>query len=101
MKKPRTLSEEYITKKLTEAKAHERRGDLDQRNAVGWYLLNNAPKVTYGDNTVETWFNRPERSYVTQTKDAAGSQIGESNYSGNRADASAYHLFALWELFFI
>lgn len=33
-------------------------------------------------NSVESWYDSKTRSYVTQTKDAQGNQLGDANFSG-------------------
>ena len=38
---------------------------------------------------IETWYDRPSRSWVSQRKDAAGNQVGEAQYDGHR-DAVPY-----------
>lgn len=40
-------------------------------------------------NTVDHWYDRKTRSSVTQVNDAAGNQIGDAQYSGNRITAHA------------
>lgn len=39
-------------------------------------------------NTIESWYDRKTRSSVIQTLDAAGNQIGDANYSGNKKSAA-------------
>lgn len=36
-----------------------------------------------GNLTVDTWFDRQSRSWVTQLKDGDGLQVGDAEYDGN------------------
>lgn len=44
-----------------------------------------------GTFTVETWYDRKTRSYVTQTKDADGCQLETADYAGNKDAAITDH----------
>lgn len=48
-------------------------------------------KTTHGAYTVETWYDRRSRNWITQTKDAAGNQISDATYTGNRISANLAH----------
>ena len=41
--------------------------------------------------TVETWYDRSSRNWITQTKDAEHNQIGDATYSGNQLSARFAH----------
>lgn len=48
--------------------------------------------------SVETWYDRANRLWVTQTKDAEGNQIGEAEFTGSgKASAKNAHDFAVSE----
>jgi len=48
--------------------------------------------------SVETWYDKGTRSWVTQTKDAEGNQVGEAEYTGRgKASAKNAHDFAVSE----
>jgi len=44
---------------------------------------------------VETWYNRQERSWVTQLLDANLEQIDEATYTGNTDDARVVHKWTI------
>ncbi|CAB5224476.1 AdoMet_MTases domain containing protein [uncultured Caudovirales phage] len=51
-----------------------------------------AKRVTPVENgTVDTWYDRPTRSWVTQRLDAEGNQIGDASYDGTQEDAKRSH----------
>lgn len=41
--------------------------------------------------TVETWYDRGQRSYVTQLKDPHGNQIGDAYHDGDKVGAIHSH----------
>lgn len=43
------------------------------------------------DGTVETWYDRKTRSYVTVRKNALGDQVGDASYDGDRESAKLAH----------
>jgi hypothetical protein len=48
-------------------------------------------------NTVDTWYDRLTRSWITQTKDAESNQVGEAQYAGNKPDRDNDIVFAIRE----
>lgn len=48
-------------------------------------------KTKAGDFTVETWWEKSSRSYITQTKDAKGDDVVQAEYSGNPTTAKFTH----------
>jgi Tfp pilus assembly protein PilX len=40
--------------------------------------------VCANGNTVESWYDRKTKSYVTATKDQEGNQIGDAEYDGGK-----------------
>jgi len=73
----------------------ERLGFLEKRNEIAQTIFadRNNRKVTIGSAVVETWYNRDEQLYVTQTVTADGSD--ESDCTGHKDDAAVAHLWAL------
>jgi hypothetical protein len=48
--------------------------------------------------SVETWYDRANKLWVTQTKDAEGNQVGEAEFTGSgKASAKSAHDFAVSE----
>jgi len=45
--------------------------------------------------TVETWYDRHSRNYITQTKDVEGNQLGDALYAGCRANSESNHVHAV------
>lgn len=45
--------------------------------------------------TVDTWYDRQSRNWVTQTFDADGNQIADAEYSGDRKSAQIDHQQAI------
>lgn len=41
--------------------------------------------------TVETWYDRRSRNWITQTKDAEGNQVGEASFGGDQITARLNH----------
>lgn len=56
---------------------------VDNAMAQGIYCGMKPIKCANG-NTVDAWYLKPSRSWVVQLKDAAGNQIGNAEYSGNK-----------------
>lgn len=54
--------------------------------------------TTVGEFTIETWFMKEGRHWVTQTKDAAGNQVGDAKFAGNNIDAVADHAAAVHDV---
>jgi hypothetical protein len=56
------------------------------------YLNEGKSHVTrVGDYTIETWYDRHCRSYVTQLKDIALDQVGDALYDGTRDGSHFSH----------
>lgn len=74
----------------------ERLGFLEKRNEIAQTIFANRDnrKVTIGSAVVETWYNRDEQLYVTQTVTADGSDV-PADFTGHRDDAAVAHLWAL------
>jgi hypothetical protein len=74
----------------------ERLGYLDKRNEIARSIFANRAnrKRSIGATTVETWYDRENQLYVTQTVTADGSDV-PNDYSGHRDDAAVAHLWAL------
>ena len=51
-------------------------------------------KCTNG-NTVETWYDRKARYYVTQTKDADGNYVGDADGAGTKEWSRINHADAV------
>ena len=43
------------------------------------------------DGTVDTWYDRDSKAWVTQRLDAEGNQVGDANYDGTQDDAKISH----------
>ena len=76
-------------------------GELPGRN---WYaeLLFIVPErrnVATPEGSVETWYDRQTRNWITQHKDAQGFQIGDARIAGEKLGAALNHAAALRELF--
>ncbi len=41
--------------------------------------------------TVETWFDRSSRNWITQIKDLDGNQVGDAMFAGRRDSAAVNH----------
>ena len=48
-------------------------------------------KTEIKTHTVETWYDRRSRLWITQLKDAEGNQIDGASFSGNKAGAEINH----------
>jgi len=85
---------------VRECKRVDALGNISQRNVIAERIFKNrrSRHVSFNLRTVETWWNSYETSYVTQTKDWEGAQIGEAPYSGNKLGAAVQHVSALYEL---
>jgi len=59
-------------------------------------LMNESSHITkVGDYSVETWYDKKSRNYVTQTKDAYRFQIGDADYSGTKESSLFAHRMAV------
>ena len=55
-------------------------------------MTQNISKVTrLNCGSVETWYDSSEKVWVTQSKDLAGNQIGEAEFSGTKLGAIHNH----------
>jgi hypothetical protein len=86
---------------LREARAAERSGNLDTRNALARKLFarRSARVVSAHGGEVETWWDASSQNWITATHDGDGNQIGDATLSGHRDDAAVAHLWALFNLF--
>lgn len=50
-----------------------------------------------GDVTIETWYDRASRNWITTRKDSLGNQIGDAVITGNKASAAHAHDAAITE----
>jgi len=73
-----------------ESKAQSLKSDLKPKK--------NELDTKVAGGSVETWYDKGTRSWVTQTKDAEGNQVGEAEYTGRgKASAKNAHDFAVGE----
>jgi hypothetical protein len=74
----------------------EKLGFLEKRNEVAQTIFADRDnrKVTIGATVVETWYNRDDRLYVTQTVTADGTYV-PNDCTGHKDDAAVAHLWAL------
>lgn len=64
---------------------------LSASRVASFHLASASRKTKVGDFTVETWWEKSTRSYVTQTKDKHGDDIVQAEYSGNPTTAKFTH----------
>jgi len=92
-----------IISTVASASAFERLHQLDRRNEVAAELfaqpVNRLVVDPVTGSSVETWWDRYSRNWVTQTKDAEGNQVGHADYTGERLGAAIAHVWALSRLF--
>lgn len=88
---------------VASAVAYERMHQLLNRNRLAAELFASRVNRLVIDPvtgfSVETWWDRYSRNWVTQTKDAEGNQVGSADYSGEKLGAAIAHLWALSRLF--
>ena len=51
--------------------------------------------ITNDGLSVETWYDRASRNYLTQIKDPEGNQIGSAFWAGNKTTAAFNHKEAI------
>jgi len=68
--------------------------EISERESKGNSVQSDAPTRNPDLNTkvegglVETWYDKPTRSWVSQIKDANGNQIGSAEYTGSGRDSA-------------
>lgn len=68
--------------------------EIREREAKGNSVQSDAPVRKKDLDTeieggkVETWYDKPTRSWVTQVKDADGNQVGEAEYTGSGKESA-------------
>lgn len=97
--KPRGVAFAEVAEAVRNANRFEKTSDINGRNLVARVLFSYAAYRTIlgaDGSTVETWFDRQSKNYVTQTKDAAGNEMVAANYTGHKHDAAVAHVWALF-----
>lgn len=68
--------------------------EISERESKGNSVQSDAPTRNKDLNTkvaggsVETWYDKPTRSWVSQIKDTNGNQIGDAEYTGSGRDSA-------------
>lgn len=89
----------YIRATVEIAKHVEAQGDIERRNAIALQLFKNSKNRTIraeNGDSVETYFDRKTKNFVTITKDSEQNQIGDADYNGHINSAAVAHLWALY-----
>ena len=85
---------------VTDATLCEKAGNLEERNRIAKRLFNrrDCRTVEAAGRSVETWWDKQSRNFITETKDAEGNPIGDATLTGEKLGGAIAHLWALASL---
>lgn len=75
-----------------------RRNEASDRDALAADLFRYRI-IRWNDQTVETWWDRQSRNFITQIKNSSGIEISDAVYTGEKVGAANAHMAAVAQIF--